>query len=74
MRVVVNYRKGQKHWIKGSISEEYFGRTTYLQPTVTWKALNCFPWLPGGHHEAQMNFFLQRDKKLSEEPTKVRET
>ena len=36
MRVVVNYRKGQKHFIKNCFpSKKYLGQTTDLRPSVT---------------------------------------
>ena len=59
MRVVVIYRKGQKQLNENcSTSEEYIGQTTYLRPSVTWNALNCFSRRFSEHQEAQVTFLV----------------
>ena len=43
MRVVVNYRKGQKQLKKNcSKPKKCLSQTTYLRPSVTQRTLNCF--------------------------------
>ena len=47
-----------------SISKKYLGQTTYLQPSVTWNALNCFSRQSIGDHEAQISFLCNRIKSF----------
>ena len=55
-------------------SKECLGWNTYLRPSVTWNTLNCFPGQSNGHHNAQITFSVQSDKKFLEESAKVKET
>ena len=65
MRVVVNYRKGQKQLIKYcSTSKKYLGGTTNLRPSVT---RNFSPLLLQESQSASRSpdeFFVQPDKKF----------
>ena len=48
--------QGKKDWKKITVHMEYFGHTTYLQPSELLKAGDCFSRQSDGCHQAHFSF------------------
>ena len=72
MRIVLNYRKGQKQLTK--IAKHLESTLAYLRRSKPRKALGCLSRHKSAHHQAQFTFIAQPDIKSLEESTKVKKT